>query len=74
MYAEFLISLANQLDIEGKFDKADLIDEDFETFLELLEEGKLNFENLYSWSPRDPRSPYCNPGIGPVTPADIRGT
>ena len=47
-----LISLADQLDGEGKFDMADEIDIDFEEFLELLESGKLEFDFTFSSSPR----------------------
>ena len=61
-YAQILIALADQLDKEGKFEEADIIDEDFETFLKLLEEGKLDFDFTYSGGQRDPRGPYSNRG------------
>jgi hypothetical protein len=38
-YKHLLISLADQLDREGKFEQADQVDENFEEFLKLLEEG-----------------------------------
>jgi hypothetical protein len=59
---KFLIALANQLDLEGQFEKADLIDENFEEFLKLLGEGKIQFDFTFSGSPRDPRGPYGNFG------------
>lgn len=59
-YTKFLITLANQLDKEGKPELADIIDKDFEEFLELLEEGKLTFDFLQSGGNRDPRSAYSN--------------
>jgi hypothetical protein len=51
-YRQALISLANQLDLEGKFSQADEIDENFEEFLKLLEDGKLEFDFTFSSSPR----------------------
>lgn len=51
-YTNFLISLADQLDEEGKPLLADIIDKDFQEFLELLEEGELNFDFTFSGSPR----------------------
>ena len=47
-----LISLADALDSEGKFDMADEIDVDFEEFIKLLEDGKLEFDFTFSSSPR----------------------
>ena len=61
-HAEFLVSLANQLDQEGKYDLADQIDENFEEFLKLLENGKLVFDYEFSGGARDPRGPYNNRG------------
>jgi hypothetical protein len=61
-YAKFLISLADELDLEGKFEEADIIDENFEEFIKLLEEGELNFDFTYSGGQRDPRGPYSNRG------------
>ena len=61
-YAEMLIALADQLDLEGKFDQADKIDKEFEKFLELLEKGELNFDFTFSGGQRDPRGPYSNRG------------
>ena len=60
---KFLIALANQLDLEGHFEKADLIDENFEEFLKLLGEGKIDFNFTFLGGPRDPRGPYGNFGI-----------
>jgi hypothetical protein len=61
-YAKLLISLADELDLEGKFKEADIIDENFEEFIKLLEEGELNFDFTYSGGQRDPRGPYSNRG------------
>ncbi|MHA2218922.1 MAG: hypothetical protein ACXACY_23620 [Candidatus Hodarchaeales archaeon] len=61
-YRIFLVSLADQLDREGKYRFADIIDEDFEEFLRLLEEGKLDFDFEFSGGSRDPRGPYSNRG------------
>jgi hypothetical protein len=69
----FLIALADQLDMEGKFNEADVVDEDFEEFLKLLEEGELTFDYSYSGSARDPRTPYSNPGRGPLPAYGIPG-
>lgn len=60
--AYLLIALADQLDEEGKLDKADIIDENFEEFLELLEEGKLNFDSTFPAGSRDPRLQRSNFG------------
>lgn len=57
----FLICLADELDREGKCHLADNIDEDFEEFLELLENGKLDFTFLFHGQ-RDPHAPYNNRG------------
>jgi len=59
---EFLVCLANTLDEEGKFLDADIIDENFEDFLDLLEDGDLDFDFTYSGGSRDPRGPYSNRG------------
>ena len=59
---EKLIALANQLDQEGKPELADEIDNDFQTFLQLLEEGKLDFDFTYEGGQRPTRSPYSNRG------------
>jgi hypothetical protein len=61
-YSWLLIKLADRLDREGKFQEADIIDEDFEEFLRLLEEGKLEFDFTYSGGSRDPRNPYSHRG------------
>jgi len=61
-YRMFLLKLADQLDEEGKFQKADIVDKDFEEFLRLLEEGKLDFDFTYSGGSRDPRGPYSSRG------------
>jgi len=61
-YAEFLIALANQLDQEGKHELADIVDKDFEEFLELLESGELTTEEMFSGGQRNPRLPYSSRG------------
>lgn len=63
-FTNFLVSLADDLDQQGEFTKADLIDENFEEFLKLLEEGKLEFNNTFFTGPvnRDPRLPRGNLG------------
>jgi hypothetical protein len=63
-YAQFLVSLANQLDAEGKTEQADIIDSDFEEFLKLLENGDLEFYEVFSGGARDVRGPYSNLGSG----------
>lgn len=60
--AEKLIALADQLDREGKPMLADIVDQDFQEFLELLEDGKLDFDFLQAGGPRDPRDAYSNRG------------
>jgi len=60
--AEFLVSLADQLDREGKSELADKIDNDFEEFLELLESGELDLNEPFSGGQRDPRLPYNGRG------------
>ena len=67
------MSLANDLDNNGEFEEADKIDSDFEEFLKLLEEGKLTFDYTYSGGARDPRTPYSNPGRGPLPAYGIPG-
>jgi len=52
-YKKYLILLADQLDMEGKFSQADVIDEDFEEFLQLLEKGELDFDFTMSSSLRE---------------------
>lgn len=61
-FIKTLISLADQLDREGKFDKADQIDENFEEFLALLESGEFEFDNIFVNGPRDPRLQRGNLG------------
>ena len=73
MYSSFLVKLADQLDQEGKSGQADAIDEDFEEFLKLLEDGKLLFHETHSMGPRDPRGPYGNLGRGPLPAVGIPG-
>ena len=60
-YREFLIKLADCLDKEGEHQAADILDENFEEFLKLLEEGKLDFNFLF-YGIRDPEGPYSNKG------------
>jgi hypothetical protein len=60
-YREFLVRLADTLDSEGRSDLANKIDEDFEEFVKLLEEGKLDFDFTF-FGKRDPRLPYSNRG------------
>lgn len=60
-YRKLLIRLADQLDSEGKHQLADVVDKDFEEFLKLLEEGKLDFSFLFHGT-RDPNGPYSNRG------------
>jgi hypothetical protein len=62
--AQFLIALADALDNEGKYELADVIDEDFEELVKLIEQGKFNFETEFSGGSRDPRGPYSNFGVG----------
>lgn len=59
-YKKFLVCLADELDREGKFELANIVDEKWFEFLELLEEGKLTFDFLQSGGNRDPRSAYSN--------------
>lgn len=61
-HAGFLVALADQLDREGKCGLADVVDRDFEEFLELLESGELDFDPLLSGGQRDPRLPYNGRG------------
>jgi hypothetical protein len=60
-YRTFLICLADQLDAEGRSDLADVIDKDWEEFLQLLEEGKLDFNFMFHGT-RNPNDPYSNRG------------
>jgi len=60
-YRTFLIKLADQLDEEGNTQLADIIDKDFDEFLKLLEEGKLDFDFLFHGT-RNPSDPYSNRG------------
>ena len=46
-HSKFLIILTQQLIKEGKHDKASVINEDFDEFLELLESGELNFDYTF---------------------------
>lgn len=61
-YRKFLISLANQLDQEGKPELADILDKEFEEFLQLLEEGKLNFDFTYEGGAHPTGTPTSNRG------------
>jgi len=61
-HAEFLVALADQLDLEDKRELADVVDKDFEEFLELLENGELDFDPFLSGGQRDPRLPYNGRG------------
>lgn len=51
-YERFLNDVVAQLRKEGKWDLAETIDEDWDEFLELLEQEKLNFDFTESTSPR----------------------
>ena len=64
--AEFLVALADRLDQEGMFEDADLIDENFQEFLDFLESGHFTFDPQFSGGARDPRMPYSTKGIGPI--------
>jgi len=57
-----LVAFADRLDEEGNHEAADVIDENWEKFLRLLEEGKLEFDFTFSGGSRDPRGPYDNRG------------
>lgn len=61
-YKHFLISLADEFDRDGEFNKADQVDENFDEFLKLLEEGKLQFDNTFFIGCRDPRLQRGNLG------------
>lgn len=61
-HREFLVALADQLDHEGKPELADIVDKDFEEFLELLESGELVFDPALSGGQRDPRLPHNGRG------------
>jgi hypothetical protein len=51
-YERFLNSVSVQLIKEGKWDLAEEVNENWDEFLELLEQGKLDFDFLFSGSPR----------------------
>ena len=70
---EKLIALADQLDAEGKTELADVIDKDFDEFLEMLESGELDFDFTFSGGARDPRGPYSNRGCHTKSLCDIDG-
>lgn len=61
-HAEFLVALADRLDQEGNHELADVIDKDFEEFLDLLESGELDINQPFSGGQRDPRQPYSGRG------------
>ena len=71
-YAKMLVSLADMLDMEGKPEKADLVDKEFQEFLELLENGDLEFDFTFSGGARIPTQ-YSNPGRGPTYTYGIPG-
>ena len=52
---EYLISIADILDQQGDLESADVIDNNWKEFLELLEQGKLDFDFLFSGGVRDVR-------------------
>lgn len=56
-YAKFLVALANQLKREGKDELADIVEEDWDEFIEMLESGQLNFDFTQSSSPRGTNTP-----------------
>ncbi len=62
-YKNFLILFADKLDREEKFELADDIDENFEEFLKMLENGELIFDESFTGT-RDPYGPYSNRGSG----------
>ena len=62
-YREFLVKLADCLDEDGESQAADIVNENFEEFLKLLEDGKLDFNFLFHGI-RDPEGPYSNKGRG----------
>jgi len=72
-YIRSLVSLADKLDQEGKFEEADAVDKEFEEFLKLLEDGKLTFDYTSPGGARDPRTPYSNPGRGPMPAYGVPG-
>lgn len=59
---EKLIALADQLDKEGKPELADEIDKNFEEFLQLLEEGKLDFDFTFEGGQHPSDTPTSNRG------------
>lgn len=61
-YVKFLVSLATKFDLEGRFEAADQIDDEFAEFLEKLRNGELEFNYTYSGSARDVNSPYSQFG------------
>lgn len=71
--ARLLIALADRLDQEGQFEKADIIDDNFQDFLELLESGEFDFAPWLSGGSRDPRGPYSSRGIGPMPAFGVPG-
>ena len=71
--ADFLVALADQLDQEGMFEDADLIDENFQEFLDFLESGEFTFDPQFSGGARDPRQPYSNKGSGPIPAFGVPG-
>jgi hypothetical protein len=72
-HTKFLIVLADNLDEAGEYELADMVDENFKEFLDLLESGKLTFNPQFSGGSRDPRGPYSNRGVGPITISDVPG-
>lgn len=71
--AELLVALADRLDAEGEFTKADLVDDNFQEFLELLESGEFDLESWFSGGFRDPRLPYSSRGRGPLPAYGVPG-
>jgi len=61
-----LLKFADYLDQEGKFSDANIIDENFEEFIEMLENRELDLNEMFFSGQRDPRGPYSMRGRGPV--------
>jgi len=58
---QFLIRLANQLDVENKQDLAYVVRKNFDEFLEMLENGEIDFD--MEKSDLNPRDTFSSGGI-----------